>query len=157
MVGGEVPSCTFAEFSNGSALRPTRLRETYLAECVGSVVLINMNQKVRPKDGVLEPWTRQRWGNPHRRNSTIGRALAMCRQGTTLSQLRKFAKRNGIVADWLLYYLKASWIHGCQVVLIGDEIKLLTPIESRRRQPGTVGRTRHRPGKNSARERKYCT
>jgi hypothetical protein len=55
------------------------------------VVIVNMRFKLVAKNGKLEPRKSQRWSAPYRGNSALGVALAMGREGTTISQVEKIA------------------------------------------------------------------
>jgi hypothetical protein len=116
------------------ALTPYEARGTYRAKRVGDVVIVDMRQKVVPKNGALEPRKSQRWRAPYRHNSALGVALAMCREGTTIFQLEKVAEEWDVKISWLLYHVQSKWSNDCECVRNGEKIRLFTPAEWRRRQ-----------------------
>lgn len=115
-------------------LTPYAARGTYRAKRFGDVVIVDMRHKVVFRNGTIEPMRSQRWSAPHRRNSALGVALAMCRRETTISQLRNLAADRGVKAKWLLYHVQSKWNNGCEAAGDGEKIRLFTPAEWRRKQ-----------------------
>lgn len=129
---GVSPTLSFRQALKKLGTTSFRAKGTYQATLSGNVVVIDMSQRVRWKHGEWKSVMGRRWTSPYRRNSAIAKAFEMCRKGTTLSGLRKFAVEQKVKPSWLVTHMLAEWNHGCTVVRNREAIKLVVPGDAKR-------------------------